>query len=61
MWRLTITQIEQRAYRSIEGTYESEDKVIFEADRFLDLVSLVSNFSCFEINNTKFIIEKAVE
>ncbi len=61
MWRLTITQIEQRAYSSIEGTYESKNEVRVESNTLSDLARLVANFADFEINNTTFTIEKVVE
>lgn len=61
MWRLTITQIEQRAYSSIEGMYESKNEVRVESNTFSDLTRLVANFADFEINNTTFTIEKVVE
>lgn len=61
MWRLTITQTEQRAYSSIEGTYESKNEVRVESNTFSDLARLVANFADFEINNTTFTIEKVVE
>lgn len=61
MWRLTITQKEQKEFDSIEGTYESTDAVKIESNTFNDLVRLVANFADFEINNTTFTIEKVVE